>query len=398
MSAGRPVLDADRGSLEEERDFLLRSLDDLEREREAGDIDDADYEALRDDYTVRAAAVLRSLDAHAVLEPEAATPKRRVVLWTAGIVAFAVLAGIGVAFSSGRRDAGSFASGDPARGASENIARADQFMSEDRLDDAIAEYTKALERQPSNVRALTYRGWLYFQTDELTRAWADLDAAVNVDATFPDAHVFRAIMFNRDSKWTEAYAELKAIDIASAPRDVVQLLVGTRLQERILAELVGPKLLVANPPLTAADGSAAGFSADEIRLAADQMAEDGRVLDALRLLDRVLGATPNDATVIATRGWITGRLGQQLLDAGKVPEGQQQLATSRAALDMAVRLDPAYLPARVYRSFVALAQSRPHDADADLKIYENAKDQPIALQMLVAESGLRSAIDAALKR
>jgi hypothetical protein len=174
--------------------------------------------------------------------------------------------------------------------------------------------------------------------------------------------------------------------------------VGTRLQERILAALVGPKLLVANPPVTAADGSSAGFSAEEIRLAADQLAEDGRILDALRLLDRVLGAAPDNASVIATRGWITGRLGQQLVDAGKVAEGQQQLVTSRAALDMAVRLDPAYLHARVYRAFVLLAQNLPKDADADLDAYEAASAQPVDLQLLVSESGLRAAIDAALKK
>ena len=46
--------------LEEEREFLLQSLRDLEREREAGDIDDADYARLRDDYTTRAAATLRA--------------------------------------------------------------------------------------------------------------------------------------------------------------------------------------------------------------------------------------------------------------------------------------------------------------------------------------------------
>jgi len=37
--------------LEEERSFLLSSLRDLEREREAGDIDDLDYAALHNGYT-----------------------------------------------------------------------------------------------------------------------------------------------------------------------------------------------------------------------------------------------------------------------------------------------------------------------------------------------------------
>ena len=45
--------DLDRGALEAERDFLLRSLDDLEDEREAGNVDDGTYQTLRDDYTAR---------------------------------------------------------------------------------------------------------------------------------------------------------------------------------------------------------------------------------------------------------------------------------------------------------------------------------------------------------
>ena len=393
MSATRRrVVDADRAPLEEQRDFLLRSLDDLEREHDAGDIDEADYLALRDDYTVRAAAVLRTLDAHVALQTEPAGPKRRIVLWSVGIVALAVLAGIGVALTSGRRDSNSVASGDPATGAAEEIARADQLMSDDKLPDAIAAYTKALDDQPSNVRALTYRGWLYFQTDDPTKARADLDAAVSIDPTFPDAHVFRSIMLVQDSKWADAYVEFKAIDVANAPRDVGQLLAQFRLQQRILAALVGPKLLVTNPPSLADSG----FTADEVRLAADQMAEDAHVEDSLKLLQMVITANPKDAKAIATRGWINGRLGQQLIDAGKPTEGQQQLAFSRQLLDTAVQLDPNYLYARVYRSFVALAQNLPKDADADLKVYETAPDQPIDLQLLVP--GLRDEIDKALKK
>jgi len=169
--------------------------------------------------------------------------------------------------------------------------------------------------------------------------------------------------------------------------------VGSRLQERILAALVGPKLLVANPPSLASSG----FTGEEVRLAADQIAEEGRVLDALKLLELVLAANPNDAKAIATRGWINGRVGQQLIDSGKAADGQKQLVTSRQMLDTAVGLDPTYLPARVYRAFVALAQNLPKDADADLKVYETAKDQPVDMQLLVGQSGLRETIDKALK-
>src|SRR5581483_479501 len=64
---GVPVTSATRfdpddlASLESERDFLLRSIADLEIEREAGNLDDERYQALKDDYTARAAAVLRSI-------------------------------------------------------------------------------------------------------------------------------------------------------------------------------------------------------------------------------------------------------------------------------------------------------------------------------------------------
>ena len=57
-----PAVDPATRELEEERDFLLRSLADLEAEHDAHDIDDVDYRNLKDDYTARAAAVLRALE------------------------------------------------------------------------------------------------------------------------------------------------------------------------------------------------------------------------------------------------------------------------------------------------------------------------------------------------
>ena len=51
----------DLAELEEERRFLLTSIRDLEREHEAGDVDEHDFTTLRDGYVARAAAVLLSL-------------------------------------------------------------------------------------------------------------------------------------------------------------------------------------------------------------------------------------------------------------------------------------------------------------------------------------------------
>ena len=74
--------------LEEERRFLLRSLADLEREHDAGDIDDVDYATLRDGYTVRAAAVLREIDGgHANLPAKARRRWGRTLAIAAVVVA-----------------------------------------------------------------------------------------------------------------------------------------------------------------------------------------------------------------------------------------------------------------------------------------------------------------------
>ena len=77
MSTSTPdsrLVDSRRAAMEEERDFLIRSLHDLEAEHDAGDIDDADYESLRDDYTARAARLLRELESPEPAGPSAGGP------------------------------------------------------------------------------------------------------------------------------------------------------------------------------------------------------------------------------------------------------------------------------------------------------------------------------------
>ena len=88
-----------RELLEEEREFLLRSLDDLDGERAEGNIDDETYERLRADYTARAARVLRELDGQPLasdtdaVDPAPRTSTARRLVTAGGIVAFVVLVG-----------------------------------------------------------------------------------------------------------------------------------------------------------------------------------------------------------------------------------------------------------------------------------------------------------------
>ena len=93
-------------SLQDERDFLLRSLDDLEVERGAGAIDDETYATLHADYTARAAAVLRAMergdDRVASTGDDARAGRLKVGVWI-GVVAFAVIAAVSLSYAMGAR-------------------------------------------------------------------------------------------------------------------------------------------------------------------------------------------------------------------------------------------------------------------------------------------------------
>ena len=99
-------------SLESERDFLLRSIADLETEREAGNLDDDRYRALKDDYTARAAAVLRSIEeGHDARPAPPPVPRRRKLLTGGAVLAFVLVAALALAAATGKRHDGQTVTG-----------------------------------------------------------------------------------------------------------------------------------------------------------------------------------------------------------------------------------------------------------------------------------------------
>lgn len=190
--------------LEEERRFLLRSLRDLEREHEAGDVDDGDYATLGDGYTARAAAVLRAID-----DGRSALPVKRrrrpvaVAAWMVGVIAVASLAGWLVARSSGQRLAGqTITGGQPVDQVAVKLAEARQHLGGDPAVTAKA-YGDVLAIDPTNAEARTYVAWLLVlssrgaSADLAATAISDakqrLLAVIADDPTYADPHCFLAI-------------------------------------------------------------------------------------------------------------------------------------------------------------------------------------------------------------
>ena len=192
--------------LRDEQQFLLNSLRDLERERAAGDIDDADYETLRSGYVARTAAITRELQGVDVADDEAPKSWARRLLVIACVIAIAVGAGVFVARSSGQRLPGESATGGIEQSTANILATARQLNFSD-PSKSIELYSNVLKLEPDNAEALTYRSWLLALTARdaeasvkqlaLATAVADLLRAQAADPDYPDAHCFLGIVYFR---------------------------------------------------------------------------------------------------------------------------------------------------------------------------------------------------------
>jgi hypothetical protein len=246
----------ERGRLVEEREFLLTSLDDLERERAAGDVDDADYKTLRDSYVARAAAIIRRLeerDEVPVAQEEKAPRTRptRAIAWSALVLVVAALAGLFVARQSGERLPGQGMTGGSSDGSVSSLLVQARSVGMADTPKALDLYSQVLAIEPDNVEALTYFGW--FTVLSATSDQTSEDAVVRErfqsglllirqatvsDPTYPDAHCFLGISFYRFLQDAEAaQPEVQACLDSNPPAEVKSLVEG--LAASIDAELAG---------------------------------------------------------------------------------------------------------------------------------------------------------------
>lgn len=231
----------DLAVLEEERDFLLDSLRDLEAEHEAGDVDEHDYESLRDDYTARAARVIRTIERHQarVVDPEPRSAWWRRVGVGAAVVVFALLAGVLVAQATGRRGAGDTATGDIRESSRQQIDAAVALAgpgSED-YSGAIAELDAVLERSPDNVEAMTWKGWFQHLSGDSATGLSTLVEATEIDDTFPSTHAFLAILLQQLGRSDYAARELEKLDALDPPAQILSMV--ERLRGDIAAANAG---------------------------------------------------------------------------------------------------------------------------------------------------------------
>jgi len=180
-----------RAQLEEERDFLMKSLDDLELEKESGGIDDESYAALHDDYTARLAATLRSLrDDVDVVPKEKAAPKSRTrkrVVLVALVVVFAIIAGVSLAYAVGARLPGQMGTGNSQASSSTKLSAADKAKLA-KLKRAIIDLQNQVNASPDDYNLRLKLSLAYEQNDDLLNALKQSDSAITIDANRPEGH------------------------------------------------------------------------------------------------------------------------------------------------------------------------------------------------------------------
>jgi tetratricopeptide (TPR) repeat protein len=199
-----------------DQEFLLRSIRDLDAERAAGDLDDADYRTLRDDYTARAAAALRGDDT-------AAAAPRRPVRWPVfvGIAVVAVVAGLVVAGASGERLPSEAATGSISTSVSQQLAEARQLVGAGKAVEAVKLYDRIIKRDPKQPEALAYRGWLVRLAGLPDQGLKYIDRAIAADPAYPDAHFFRGMIVWKDKHDAAAgVKEFETFLAADPPADL----------------------------------------------------------------------------------------------------------------------------------------------------------------------------------
>lgn len=191
--------------LRDEQKFLLSSLRDLDKELEAGDIDQTDFDTLRDGYIARAASITRELEGADGVDSPPARWLRRIVASTV-VLALGLGGGMWVAQNSGQRLPGQSSSGGIVESTATLLSSARQLNFSD-PSKAIELYSEVLKVDPDNPEALTYRSWILALTARsasgsvkqlaLATAVTDLLRAQTVDPMYPDAHCFLGIVYFR---------------------------------------------------------------------------------------------------------------------------------------------------------------------------------------------------------
>lgn len=340
---------------DQNRSFILRSIDDLDRERAVGDLSEEDYHELRAKYDRRLDALDGIPDEREVVP----TPRRhkslaRQALPVAAVLSVAIGLGLFVARSAGLRlPSQTITGGNDSP--TQLLADARGALGTDRPG-ALRRFRQVLEVQPDNVEARTYAAWI-------TR----LDTKAAVDSGKTDAATARPIFVATDAEFERAattqpdYADprcfqsvLRFRDLNDAARahEAYRGCLSANPNQTVagLVSKLGPEIeqaLAADP-----DPIVSGLAKARIATAANN------IRDALAGYDAVVKIDTKNAEARSSSSWLAAKSIATLVNAGQLTDeiGSQQLVKVESTVDV-IRVDaPTYPDAACLK--VVLADHR----------------------------------------
>lgn len=341
----------------------------------------------------------------------------------------AVVAGVLLARTVGFRSSTDEVTGDIRQTSRGLIVRAGELTGQGDFEAAIDVYDEVLSSEPSNVVALTYKGWLTWLTVDrdtvaeqasgdgssvaadgenssgASSSEADspesppagseagspeensaedraiileserlLTEAIALDPDYPDARVFRTIIFASTSRWSLAQADLAVFDSLNPAADLRGLVDNSNLRADIDAGMAQEAVTAtlelvsgATEPLTEEEVAEAlqEFTDPQLNAAGLSLITPGQVLAAERVqaaatvFTHLLARNPDNLAALTGRGY--------LFTLPDFIESTEVFSRGLADLDRAVQIAPENPSIRLLRA-QALVNSaqRPDEARADL--------------------------------
>jgi tetratricopeptide (TPR) repeat protein len=348
--------------LRSQRDTLLQQLRDLEDEHAAGDLTDADYRSLKDDYTARAAAVIRQLQA---------------------------IAGGGGGDGGGGAAAdgssavdGGFARDPQADEAGAPAARAPVAEAGTPGAGSQANEAAASAAGPSAGASVAAAGALGggSQANDVAAPAVGASVAAAGGPGGGGSDVIEALVPAADG----APGDALGADLRGTDASATQTSHGRRRKRRVRTAAVVALLAMLSGGIgygvaqssgerlegEQASGDIPETGVDRITKA-QVLVSEGKVLDAVKVYDEVLEDDPENPVALAQRGWLISRVDQRLVDDGL------------AQVDQAIELDPTFADAHFFRGMILLrGKAQPQAAAEAFQRAIDAKPDPELLGII----------------
>ncbi len=361
----------------EQKEFLLKSLHELDQEFENGNLSLDDHEMLVRRYTRELANVT---EAKKVVD-SGSEPKKgyrtKALVWSLGIVLLGAAAGITISQTSGARSSGESITGSIRKSVSSQISEAQMLLgNRDRWGEAIEIFDDVLETQPSNVEALTYRAWLNYQSggevSAQIKAWEEV---LFIEPGYSDALVFLSISLSNEGRYDEASLYLDQLRSNPVREDIFAIVQQRGLYGEVYGEALYPTIVdISKPTLEELQLEAEiGLEVANYLLLSEK---DERTVSAIKIYRAIIMDFPSHPEALSREALLLAQTGDQDLFAKAIDQ-----------MNFAVAENPNNVEALLSRATV-LAEFDQEGACNDLESIneilaagDQSAEEPIRVQM-----------------